>query len=371
MRLKSLIKMWMGIYIIFPIIGLINYIIDPFGFNNFLLINNFNMVKEDNTVYPIKYKMPYIKSGGYDTLMLGTSRIGVMNPDVVDTILNTKSFNLSQPASVMPIQLDAFKYALKYNKITHLVYGVDFMSFNRNLKLNNYYVELKEPLKSFKSFSNYDIYLNWNTLNASLDTIINNYLEKSIYYPRYFANGMRDHLNHKQKLIEGTFQIDEETSHHLTLYFRKNGIYKNYVFSDEYMDMFKGIVTYCKLNNIKLYAYISPISVKQFDAIKEAGLQDEFEHFKKELVKVVNYIDFTGHNSISKDQNMFWDSSHLRKEYTPLVMQRVLLNQDISPEKDFGTLVTKENIQKHLYEQKKQYQKIDLDKILRKKKGIK
>lgn len=360
------IKIWIAIIIFLSLlIGVFNYVIDPLGFNKKMAINNINIVKEDNTFFTIKYKMPLLRKGGWDNLMLGTSRIGLMDTNVANKYLGGKTFTMSLPGSAMPLQFDSFFYAIKFNHIKNIIYGIDFMTFNKNLRFNDDYVQFKDELQSFGTFNTYDIYFNIRTLKKSIDTIVNNLSDHPKLYAYFSESGMRHFPNYEQKLNNGQFNIQNSINGHLQEYFRKNhGIYTNYEYSSEYMLMFKKIVTYCHENDINMYVYIPPIYVEHFNAISEAGLKSQFETFKMELVKITDFIDFTGVNSITTDKNNFWDSSHLRTEYSELVMAKMIHNVDAEGHQDFGVMVTKENIEEHLKKQDSQYRKIDLKEIL-------
>jgi hypothetical protein len=297
--------------------------------------------------------------------MLGSSKIGVMDNRVVDKYLGGKTFNMDQPTPVMPIQFDAFMYAVHYNNIKNLVFAIDFLSFNKNLKLNKDYVKLKERVRAFERFNNIDLYLNIDTLKKSMEVIGKNFSGSARKKLHFYPNGMREYADYIEAYKNGTFNLQKNIKKHLKLYFDpQKGIYSNYEYSDGFMKLVKEIVEYCKINNINLYVYISPFYVEHFYAIKEAGLLDEFEHFKRELVKITDYLDFTGANSITTDKNNYWDSSHLRIEKTKIVMAKLFRDPDFKGYKDFGVFVTPKNIETHLKRQRRQYKKIDLDKIL-------
>ena len=101
-----------------------------------------------------------------------------------------------------------------------------------------------------------------------------------------------------------------------------------------------------------------------FDAINSADYFDEFELFKKEIVKITDFVDFTGHNTITENKNKYWDSSHLRKESTEIVMAKIFNDKLTKVPDDFGVLVTKDNISKHLEYVKSQIKYYDLEKAL-------
>ncbi len=365
MKTKKWIQWWFIIVLlILSFITLFNYVIDPYGFNQKIQIKGINAVKEDNTPFTIKYKMPHLREGGWNNLMLGTSRTGLMDTHIVDKYLGGKTFSMSLPGSAMPLQFDSFWYAIQFNHIKNLIYGIDFMTFNKNRKFNDDYIQYKDELQSFGLFSTFDIYVNLKTFQKSMETILNNISEEPIQHPFYSRSGMRNYPDFKQQLKNGSFNMQKSVNTHLQMYYKKNGIYANYVYAPEYMEMFKQVIDYCKKHDINIYVYIPPMYIEHFNALKEAGLQDEFEYFKRELVKVTEFIDFSGLNTITTDKTKFWDSSHLKKKYTELIMQKVLNNHNKQKHKDFGVNVAPYSIEEHLKRQSTQYKYIDLKEIL-------
>lgn len=366
MKAFKWVKTWFSITTIFILfVGLFNYVIDPFGFNKNILIKNVNSFKEDNTHFTVKYKMPLIKKGGWDNLMLGTSRIGLMDTNVVNKYLGGKTFTMSLPGSAMPLHWDSFLYAIQFNDIKNVIYGIDFMTFNKNLKFNDDYVQFKEEIQSFAPLHTYDIYFNIQTLKKSISTIVNNLSSHPKYYVYYSESGMRHFPHYVEKLKKGTFNLQDSINSHLKYYFKKNhGIYAKYEYSQEYMRLLKKIVTYCHEKHINIYVYIPPMYIEHFNAIREAGLKREFETFKRELAEITDFTDFTGVNSITTNKDNYWDSSHLRKEHTELVISKLLYPEDSVEYQDFGVKVTKENIEEHLKQQHDQYRNIDLKEIL-------
>ena len=365
---KKWIRTWFIIIIIIPTVGVFNYLIDPYGMNNFVKINRVNKEKTGNTGYTYRFKTNIVRNYKFDTLMLGTSRVGVMNPEVVNKYTNGNTFNFEVPGSITEQQYKLFLYTLKYNNIKTLVYGIDFMSFNENRTIKNDFKEfykLYNKIDNKQEISNYDLYFNLKTFKESAIVLFKNILNKKSFEAKYlFKNGMRDYINHTEALKNGTFEIDKRIESSIKSYFKENtGTYKNYKFSYEYLKYFKKTIDYCRNNNIKVLVYIPPMYSAHFDAFNSAGYYDEFELFKKELVQITNYVDFTGHNTITENKNNYWDSSHLRKELTEVVMAKLFNDNLIQVPVDFGVYITKDNIDNHLENLKEQIQNYDLNKI--------
>lgn len=364
-------KKWIKILLVlcilgFAFVGFVNYIVDPYGFNNKVIINKINSKKYSNTLMTTRFKANILENGNFDTIMLGTSRIGVINPDIVNKYLNSNTFNLDYPASNTIIQNKFFKYATHYNEIKYLIYSVDFLSFNKNKIIKNdfkEFYELEKKIDNFKTISNYDIYFNIETFSKSIKLVIKNILNKQpndvIYLPK---NGMREYQNYIEDDKQGKFDIDESISNDIKSYFSPKGFYYNYEFSYEYLEHFKNTIEYCKKNNIEVFVYMTPLYSELFDAINSANYYDEFEKFKKEIVKITDFIDFTGHTSITTNKNNYWDASHLKVEKTEEIMKNILnFDSTISQEK-IAVKVTKENIDEHLENLRKQIQDYDLNK---------
>lgn len=367
-------KKWIKIVLVLSIfvvgfIGSFNYLIDPYGMNSFIKLDRINKYKKSNTGYTFRFKTNIIRNNKFDTLMLGTSRIGVMNPEIVDKYINGKTFNFEAPGSVTEQQHKLFLYALKYNNIKTLVYGIDFMSFNENRTIKNdfkEFYELNGKIENKEPILNYDLYFNIKTFKDSCQVLIFNLIDKKIIESHYLIkNGMRNYADHIYNLKRGKLKLDDNIKSSIKGYFTLNtGTYKNYKFSYKYLEYFKKTIEYCKTNNIKVYVYIPPMYSDHFDAIASANYFDEFELFKKEIVKITDYIDFTGHNTITENKNNYWDSSHLRKEVTEIVMAKVFNDKIVNVPKNFGIIITKDNVTEHLVKLRTQIKNYDLNKTL-------
>jgi len=369
---------WIRINFIIVLIGVLliasfNYIVDRYGLNNLIHIKGINTDKISNTNITTRFEISTLGHGGYDTLLLGSSRIGVMDPRVVDHYLGGKSFSLGQPRSVTSIQYNLFRYAVKFNPIKNVIYGIDFLSFNKNNMINTEYLDKADKIKNGNREYNFDVYFSFDSFIKNLEFIKHNFLGQAVsknkvpavYLPQ---NGMRKHVVYIEALKNGTLDLDHQIYEHLQEYFgdKENDIYYNYTFSDEYLEYFKKIVHYCQDHNIKLWVYVPPMLGEHFDAIYAAGYFDEYEHYEREIAKITDFMDFTGNNTISMNKNNYWDSSHLREELTPIVMARIFHDTSVKVPDDFGAWVTKENIDTHLKALKAQIRPYDIKPLLQK-----
>jgi len=365
---KKWVKLWIIITILIPIIALLNYVIDPNGMNNKIVIDGINSSKKTNTGYSYRFKTNRLVNDKFDTLMLGTSRIGVMDPRVVNGYTKGNTFNLEAPASITEMHYKLFKYALKYNNIKNVVYGIDFMAFNKSRTLGKTFSQfngLNNKIVNGEKISNYDLYFNLDTTKSSSYVLYKNLMNQEIVAEKFLQNGMRVFYQYIDSLKKGTYSYNKRMEFTFHEYYNDfNGIYKNYKYSENYLDYFSKIIKECKENNIKIWVYIPPMYNLHFDSLKSAGYYDEFERFKRELVKFTNYIDFTGYNTITNNSDNFWDSAHLKVKMTKPVMARIFHDKSVDVPSDFGVLVTPENIETHLKNLRGQVKEFDLEKML-------
>ena len=350
-------------------IGGFNYIVDPYGLNNIFKVAGFNKYKESNTGYAFRFKTNEFKKQKFDNLLIGTSRVGVMNPEVVNSMLGGKTFNFASSGSITEIQKELFEYALKNSNIKNVIYGVDFLSLNGAITLEKKFkefCEIEEKLKENDNIYNFDLYFNYTTFVDSIKLILRNRSEKIFFEKKYQTNGMRDYIDYIEEVKDKAFNIDKKIEQSIISYYHHDvyGGYQNYKISDNYFEYIQEIVTICKENQINLWVYIPPMYKDHFDALAAYGIYGQFEEFKRKLLSITNYVDFTGHNSVTDTKSYFWDGSHLRKEYTPLIMGRVLERKEIQVPNDFGIYVTKENIEAHLQKLKEGIRPYDINSLI-------
>jgi len=352
-------KKWLKIFVVLSFLGVgfvggVNWVVDPYGSNN-LIQKDWNKIKLGNIKRPLSFKLPIIKNGEIDVLTLGTSRTGVMDIDIIKNYYSGNIFSLSSPSSLAEEQYFILRYALKHNNIKTLIYGIDFMSFNGNKEKPS--SDFNEHRKSIENFENIDNpvinYFSIDTLKYSLKMILN---KKDTFYT---YQGERVYINAIESIRNGTFKFKYDIEK-----FKTNAQYSPYKFSSKQLDYFKKSIELCQANNINIILYTPPMYYKHFFNIY-TNLENDFVIFKKELVRVKSYYDFSGINEISKNESNYVDESHLRGELAKNIMSKIFNDNSIKTPKDYGILVTKENIDEHLENLKTQIKNYDLEKTLK------
>ena len=338
MSAKKWIKTWIIIFLsILIIVGGFNYIIDPYGTNNSFNLN-VNQSKPGSTKRPLHFKLPIVKQGNIDNLLLGTSRIGVMKIEAIQKYLTGNTFNLSSPASLTEEHYSLLKYAIQNNHIKNVIYGLDFLSLNgARKKLESDFSKIKDDIaNNINIQDNLLIYFSLDSLNYSFSML------RGEKCTTYLKDGQRDYQIKKEKIAHNKLHLKYEISH-----IKNNIQYTPYKYSKNMMGYVKKIVQLCKDNNINLIIYTPPMYAEHFKNIYNYK-HDDFISFKKELSQITNYIDLSGINSISINKNNYYDFSHLRDNMSSLIFATIFHDKDSDIPNDFGVSVDKNTINKHL-----------------------
>ncbi len=336
-RFTFKVVVFTGLVVLF--IGAFNWVVDPYSY-----FHHNKLAKPKNVAKPLTFKLPIIKKGGIDNIMLGTSRIGVLKTEVISKYLSGKTFNLSSPSSLADEQLAILEYALKFNHVKNVIYSIDFMSVNGSRKKrSSEFEELKEKIHNFEdvySITNFKDLVTLDTTLATITTLRYNFT--NFRGTLYLQDGRRDYQGIKEQIVNGKFVLEYNTKN-----FIANEQYSPFSISEKNFKAIKSIVKLCKDKNIKLIVYTPPMYAPHFFAIT-THLNYEFFDFKKKLVEITDYVDLSGINTISKNSQNYYDESHLRENLSEIVFAKIFNDSSIKIPKDFGVLVTKENIESHL-----------------------
>jgi len=158
------------------------------------------------------------------------------------------------------------------------------------------------------------------------------------------------------------------------------------------LDHLGRMVEIARRDHIDLRLFISPTHAIQCEVLRVAGLWNEYEQWKQQLVAILEQDarshpgeaaiplwDFSGYNSITTERvpapgddaarmKWYWESSHYRKELGDLVLDRVLGYREMSrtlPE-DFGVLLTSGGLNSYLTKTRRDaiaYRSVHLDQL--------
>ena len=339
---KSSSKKYQNFYLVFAIstliplclVAVINLVIDPYLYFYSPTFQKINQLKPEREKHLMLSKAAEIKNIETKIIFLGSSRVmsglnikypGLKYPDL--------TYNLGLPGANMYQIMHYFNHALaNQSQIKQVILGIDFFMFNENLEnLENFDKARLGDKIVFKDIIN--SLLSIDTLQASTTT--------------FKANFNNQNKSNSQEAKTSRFK------RWLTNFLSYEGFYGKYNLSQARLENLQTIIDKCKQNNIDLQVFISPTHATQYEAIRLAGLWQNFEQWKREVVKITPVWDFSGYNSITTEpindrMENYIDNSHYSPKAGDLVLNRILSFQTERVPKDFGILLTQDNIETHL-----------------------
>lgn len=357
----TLIFILFSIFIII-IIGLLNYIIDPYGIFN-VKITSFDKIKQSEKIRLVKViRTNEIKP---KSIILGTSR-AEYGYDPFHKYFIQPSYNLAISSGSMYENRLNFQNALKQGNLKKVLLVADYMMFNdTNQKV----------LNDFETyFDNFNIYKYLFSIDSLKDVF---YTVKGTdsYYTKYLNNGQRDYSNKKeQKFKEGEYlNFIKKTELKYYKYYSQDYTYKD-TGRSSFKD-FEKIISDCYLYDIDLTVVFGPSHIRQWEALDYYIGYDKWLKWKKDVVVTINKIakeknklefrivDFSVYHKFTSEKipleinkRMFyhWESSHYKHELGIKVLDKLY---DSGNNSDFGVDLNIENIDVHLKKQNQKRQK--------------
>lgn len=319
-----------------------NFSIDPYGVfgQENRLSKTKNHIASDRMT-----KFYYIKREKPRTILIGTSRIGVINPKYVEKYTKDKVYNLSLDASSIEEQYEYIKFLVNKTNTKNIIWGIDFFSFNPDSKL---------PFAFSQKRLNEDLYINdyrdslftMDALFASFLTLKDNIENKQNKVN--FKTGQNLFLEHKQGFkAQGLTFIDKKIEEGLEGYKKTKELYgsKNFKYPvkiDKKFIYIKEIINLCKKKNINLKIYISPIYIKTLNLIYELNLFKTYKYFQSNLAEITSFWDFNQNLQITLNKENFWDNSHVKEGVGNLIIDTIYKSSI------YGNFITYKNVSKHL-----------------------
>ncbi len=321
------------------LVGLINILVDPYDIFLTPQIVRFNRLKPELFTHGRLSKYIYLSHHTPSTIFLGSSRmIEGMDIDQMNLPPFKEAYNGGlHAAHIDEIRLQ-LEHTIKQDKNHHLkrvILGLDFYMFTTTAALKEH-ISFWEERKN-NPFPITDLM----SASVSLDATESSY-ETLKYNLQYAEYPERQTTREKFHSWLSTFLGQTESW------------FKDYALSSEKLNNLKKIVELCEQNNIELYLFISPTHATHNEMLHLRNLWDDFEQWKRELVKIKPTIwDFSGYNSITQEPVSnkminYIDNHHYTPQTGRLVLARIFNLNDVPVPSDFGVLLTPDNIEQTL-----------------------
>lgn len=317
-----------------------NYICDPYGiFGNDWsgnTIRNHTASDRMSKTYYAKRMMP-------QTILIGTSRMGILNPKDVENHTKDKVYNMAMSGASIYEQSMYAQFAIETLHVKQIIWGIDFFSFNPEAM--QHFSFSKERLTETLYLKDYhEGLLSLDAFFASFQTLSDSLLSQKKAKVD-FKIGHDTYAEFKTLLsTQGLSFIDGKIEKGLQGYASKKELFNSELFKnphsiDANFTLIKDIFLLARQHDVKIIFYISPTYHEHLNLIYALGLENSYNAFTTKLSELSPYWNFNTNNSITKDKNNFWDNSHMREEIGTLVINKIF-QQDAPIEPfDFGIFV--------------------------------
>ncbi len=251
-----------------------------------------------------KYNTIFLKSNNYETLIIGSSRAeSHFNCRIIDSVLNTNSYNIGIQGSSLPFSLDVFSAYLENSK------------FPRNIIFNiDYHINACDNDTVFM-YPRYFPYLSNKTLFKALEKRDKRFLGFR-YFPYYSLAFMGD--NYFSAAMRGFFnmpgQYDKDYYKGSAPIRDVKWKYKLYYACDEAVmyDRIDSVAAICKRHNANLFLVLSPIYSKASGQILNgSSLIQKLK--EKAISNNVVLLDYNS-DSLCNDSTLFADPYHMNEK---------------------------------------------------------
>ena len=355
MKSTKWIKIFFGLSLFVVLfVGGVNYIVDPFN------IFHTKFLKEQFQMNERFMKIEYLEENKnkYNSYMFGSSRIGTTPPNIIDKYFeNAKFYNFTVSSANLYDYLMHLKYFIKSEyPIKNLYLQIDIDNISSYSRSESDYLRKLHPFVLEENLEKY--YLSYLTgffpfnvkgkiaLNLKMDDITEYFIETGIWTRPI-----------KEKKIQENPEkfIKEEISFNV----QNERIIKNTQFENNSKAL-KEIVDLCLENNINLIIFTTPHNKNMMDTF----IVEDYLKFLKMISIYTDFYDFTGYNTVTTENINYYESSHYRENVGRLIAAKIFNDKSVEVPEDFGVLVTKDNIDEHLENLRKQIKEYDLNKIL-------
>lgn len=354
---------------VFLAIGLFNLVVDPYGLYGVVDLPGFNANKHIATNHSRMIKPHLIKTIQPKGIIMGSSRAEVgMDPEHPGWgAANQPVYNYAFGGIGIAELADRFEEAVTSSEVKRALIGIDFYMFNAYLGnwINMFTIRDRWLLYAKTLWSVDVITDSFNSLRKQdpvefpelMDT---GQIAKTFNTRRVAKHGHRHgFLRFERHFIEDTYfpLLDKEYS------------FQNPHTGYDAFDSFRKILRVASRHDIELTLYISPSHARILEVIRQVGLWDEYETWKKTLVQImaeeaskvpkraaVELYDFSTVNALTTEEvpalndtetlmQFYWECSHFKKELGDLVQDRIFgINLPDEVPVNFGVQLTPENV---------------------------
>lgn len=324
----------------------VNYIVDPFSITGRNLLNiKLKMVSDDRTE-----KVEVVRNRShYDNIMLGSSRVYLMNPLMVSRYIGGSTYNLGVGTAQPEDHLGFLLLLEKIEKFpSSVILGLDYYSFNKRLETNKYFLRNEDinflHIKPEQS-SELVEFISLKMLKASVLTLkVHLGLKKA---ERHFdENG----ASSEGSTVFDYYPVKDKVEDIYAL--ARTNHASDFIYNPKYTDVsedrlsyLKRVVALCKKHDARLVVFVTPLYGRLLqDIYADENLNHQLDKFKKGVAEITAYYDFLTLNEVSRDARYFADPSHVKATTGNFLLARLFSDDSVAVPEGFGVFVEKDRL---------------------------
>ncbi|HWR73343.1 MAG TPA: hypothetical protein VN604_09240 [Nitrospirota bacterium] len=321
-------------------VALINCIVDSYG----ILRSDFTKQFQEPNNNFIKIKFLLKNKDRYDSFLFGSSRVNGID---VEKIRSQRFYNMQYSEGVPKEHLDNIRFLLRSGvEMRTVLIGLD--DFSYRVDPRNHLSDLMRqphPDVSGKSWITFygEYFLKIKRIAPSVKAyVLLNFMGVRDEFGKIIVHDILD----SGRILCGNCddEVERDPEKHrqdpkFTFPFHYDG--DNIAGT---LDSIRELVRLSREYAFRLVFFINPIHQTTYrDTDMELMLR-----FKKELAQITEFYDFSGLNTITTDNYYYHETSHYREKVGDMMLSRMFGQPDVDTPADFGILVSRKNIERHL-----------------------
>jgi hypothetical protein len=316
--------------------GLVNFITDPYG----LFRTDFAKQIVEPAMNFIKTRYIAENPGKFDCLIFGSSRVNGID---ARHIKDAHCYNMHHPLALPRQHLENLRYLLKKgSKIKLVIVALDDFSYKTDPKersfqlVTSYYPPVRDESRLLYYLKYFFSIFDRQTRTAMLDGLMG----RRVSHPDYdelLDTGRVYSQSVEKRIEEYREQHVKDPKFNVPAYSKGDNV-------KETLEDLREMAELARRYDVRLVILLNPTHA----AIYLSSDLEQYLTFQKELSGITDFYDFSGLNSITTNNYYYYETSHYRFKAGDMIIGRIFGDPTLVVPADFGVLVTKENVDRHI-----------------------
>lgn len=307
--------------------------VDPFGVFGVTAIDARNA--EPNTRY---LKIEYLKEHPrYDGFVFGTSRSNAYRPKILNELTGRRFYNLNVQSETPAGMLAKLRWLIQHMNPKVIFVGLDFDELDQTLLRDPADLQRQEhPAVSGTSVLSFFYSYLWPNPQHIAIALYGRFFNPVTWYRFDLATGRHSFPYYRE-------WMNTNPESYVASRLQEIEGKRPYRPNPEHMKRLRETVELARRDGIEMVVAVNPTNHRLFGSYQA----DVYTAWLRELVDIVGEVwDFSGLNSVTRNDRLYYDVSHFTAAVGDMALRRVFASKDAqtgSP-RDFGVLLTRRNI---------------------------